>query len=153
MKKNNIINFLITVFIPLIAAILISISTMGDFSYLESLNRNIKIPPIIFSIVWTFLYILMGLWSYFYERDYANDKLTLSVYWLSLIINLLFVPILFLFHSIIYSLIDVVLLIVLITYLFFKTISRKKNYSYLLLPYILWLIVASSLVIDLLIHN
>ena len=153
MKKNNIINLLIMVFIPLIAAVLISIATIGDFSYLESLNRNIKIPPIMFSVVWTILYILMGLWSYFYERDYANDKLTLSIYWLSLIINLLFVPILFLYHSIICALMDVILLLVLIIYLFFKTISRKKNYSYLLLPYILWLIVAFSLMIDLLIHN
>ncbi len=153
MKKKEIINFIFVVFIPLIAGSIIALATKDDFAFIETLNRKIIIPPIVFGIVWSILYVLMGLWAYFYERDYKEDQTTLVVYWLSLIVNLLFTPILFLGHLLWPALIDVVILLIMILFLFIKTILKNKKYAYLLFPYILWLIMALTLMIDLVMHN
>lgn len=153
MKKKDIINFIFTVFIPLIAGAIIGYAVKDDYAYLETLNRKIIIPPLVFAITWSVLYVLMGLWSYYYEKDYKEDKITLTIYWLSLIINLLFAPILFMGHLLWLALFDVVLLLIMISYLFFKTITKNKKYGYFLLPYILWLLMALTLMIDLVMHN
>ena len=153
MKKKDILNFLFTILLPLIAGSIIGFVLKDDFNYLETLNRKIIIPPIVFAIVWSILYVFMGLWSYYYERDNKDDKVTLTIYWLSLIVNLLFAPLLFLGHLLIFSLIDVVILLIMILYLFIKTVLKNKAYAYYLLPYILWLIMALTLMIDLLMHN
>lgn len=141
------------VFIPLIVNSIISFTIKNDFQYIETLNRKIIIPPIVFIIVWSILYILMGLWAYFYEKDYQNDKTTLAIYWFSLIVNMLFAPILFLGHLLYLALFDVIALLIMIMYLFIKTIIKNKKYAYLLFPYCIWLIMALTLMIDLIMHN
>lgn len=153
MKKKEIINFIFMVFIPLIVNSIISFTIKNDFQYIETLNRKIIIPPIVFIIVWSILYILMGLWAYFYEKDYQNDKTTLAIYWFSLIVNMLFAPILFLGHLLYLALFDVIALLIMIMYLFIKTIIKNKKYAYLLFPYCIWLIMALTLMIDLIMHN
>lgn len=153
MKKKEIINFIFMVFIPLIVNSIISFTIKNDFQYIETLNRKIIISPIVFIIVWSILYILMGLWAYFYEKDYQNDKTTLAIYWFSLIVNMLFVPILFLGHLLYLALFDVIALLIMIMYLFIKTILKNKKYAYLLFPYCIWLIMALTLIIDLIMHN
>lgn len=152
MKKENIIRLVFNVSLPLLLSILVSLAIRNDFNYLETLNRNIVVPPIVFPIVWTILYVLMGIWAYFYEKDHEDDS-TLIVYWISLLVNLLFSFLLFSFHLIVWAFIDVIVLMIMVVYLFIKTLINKKKYAYLLIPYILWLIVAFSLMLDLLINN
>ncbi|MDX5708720.1 TspO/MBR family protein, partial [Clostridioides difficile] len=63
-------NFLINIFIPLIIGYLSSILTMiisgTDIStyYLQLTKPSFAPPAFIFPIVWTILYILMGISSY-----------------------------------------------------------------------------------------
>lgn len=152
MRKDNIIRLVFNVSLPLLLSILVSLVIRNDFAYLETLNRNIIVPPAVFPIVWTILYVLMGIWAYFYEKDHEDDS-TLIVYWLSLLVNLLFSFLLFSFHLIVWALIDIIVLMIMVVYLFVRTLINKKKYAYLLLPYILWLIVAFSLMLDLLINN
>ncbi len=150
--KKTFINIL-KVILPLILGSFIGFLTKDNFSYLDTLQRKIILPPIVFIIVWSILYVLMGLWYYFYEKDFKEDKKTIALYYFSLAINLSFTPILFIFHNIILALINVLSLLVIIMILFFKTLLKNKKYAYLLVPYILWLLLATTLVIDLLIHN
>lgn len=153
MKKKNMFNALFTIFLPIIVGSFMGLLLRNDYSYLESLNRTIILPPILFSIVWSILYILMGIYAYYYEKDYPNDNITIGVYYVSLVINILFSFILFSEHLIVLSFIDVLVLFILILYLFMKTLQKKKKFAYLLLPYILWLILALTLMLDLLIYN
>lgn len=140
------------IFVPLILSFFVFLATKEDIGYLETLQRKIVVPPIVFPIVWTILYVLMGVWNYFYEQDHPNDVAT-SIYWVSILVNMLFSFFLFTFHQILLALIDVLLLFILILYLFIKSIREKKKYAYLLVPYLLWLIVAFTLMVDLWIHN
>lgn len=153
MKKKNTIEIIFNVGLPLILSLVVWLLTKNDISYIESLNRNIKVPSFIFPIVWSILYILMGIWFYLFKKDYPLDYKNQIIYWISLFVNLLFSFLLFSFKQITLSFIDVILLLIMIIYLFLVTLIRNKKYSYLLLPYILWLFVAFTLMLDLLVNN
>lgn len=151
--KNNIFKLAFNILIPLLLSFLVFLATKNDISYLETLNRKIVLPNMVYPIVWSVLYVLMGIWIYFYEKNHPDDKKTIVVYWLSVFVNLMFSFILFSFHQIILAFFDVIVLLIMIGYLFIKNLLQKEKYAYLLLPYIVWLCLATSLMVDLIVHN
>ena len=152
MNKKEIAKIAFYVLFPLALGSIVGFLVKNDFSYLETLNRNIIIPPIVFPIAWTILYVTMGIWAYLYDRDFDDNKI-LSIYYIALLFNLLFSIVLFTLEMPILAFIDVVVLIIMIGFLFIKTLKNEKKYGFILLPYLLWLFVALSLMIDILIHN
>ncbi len=152
MRKDNVINFIFNVFTPLILGAIMGLLTKDDYSYLDSINRTIMVPNIVFPIVWSILYLLQGIWYHLYLKMENEPKID-TIYWLSILVNLLFMPLLFTFKQPILAMIDVIVLIFLIGYLFFYSLGKKYKIGYLYLPYLLWLIVAFSLMLDILIHN
>ena len=151
--KNNIFKLAFNILIPLLLSFLVFLATKNDISYLETLNRKIILPNMVYPIVWSVLYVLMGIWIYFYEKNHPDDKKTIVVYWLSVFVNLMFSFILFSFHQILLAFFDVIVLLIMIGYLFIKNLLQKEKYAYLLLPYIVWLCLATSLMVDLIVHN
>ena len=96
------------------------------------------------------LYLIIGLWYHFFAKDSTDfDK---TVYYLGLVVNLMFTPVLFYFNNIPLAFLIVVLLIIVNLYLFLKSIKKSKL-GYLLLPYVVWLCFACILMIDLLVNN
>lgn len=152
MNKKEIGKIAFYVLFPLVLGSIVGFLVKNDFSYLETLNRTIIIPPIVFPIAWTILYVTMGIWAYLYDRDFDDNKI-LSIYYIALLFNLLFSIVLFTLEMPLLAFIDVVILIIMIGYLFIKTLKNEKKYGFILLPYLLWLFVALSLMIDILIHN
>lgn len=152
MNKKEIGKIAFYVLFPLVLGSIVGFLVKNDFSYLETLNRTIIIPPIVFPIAWTILYVTMGIWAYLYDRDFDDNKI-LSIYYIALLFNLLFSIVLFTLEMPLLAFIDVVVLIIMIGYLFIKTLKNEKKYGFILLPYLLWLFVALSLIIDILIHN
>lgn len=151
--KNNIFKLAFNILIPLLLSFLVFLATKNDISYLETLNRKIVLPNIVYPIVWSVLYVLMGIWIYFYEKNHPDDNKTIVVYWISVFVNLMFSFILFSFHQILLAFFDVIVLLIMIGYLFIKNLLQKEKYAYLLLPYIVWLCLATSLMVDLIVHN
>ncbi len=152
MKRKEIIKLVISILIPLVLGTIVGLVSQ-DNEYIESLERHIIIPNWVFPVVWSILYILMGTWAYFYERDNEEDNLTIYLYYSSLIVNLLFSPILFLAKNLVLALVDVIILIGLVGYLFYKSFIVNKRISYLLIPYLVWLMFALILMIDLVSSN
>lgn len=152
MNKKEIGKIAFYVLFPLVLGSIVGFLVKNDFSYLETLNRTIIIPPIVFQIAWTILYVTMGIWAYLYDRDFDDNKI-LSIYYIALLFNLLFSIVLFTLEMPLLAFIDVVVLIIMIGFLFIKTLKNEKKYGFILLPYLLWLFVALSLMIDILIHN
>ncbi len=140
------------ILIPLFLGVVISLIYKDNFNFINSLNRTIKVPSITFPIVWSILYLLNGIFYYFLKKD-RDVKEIIKLFWISLFINLLFVPIFFGLNNLVISFIDIIVLLLIVIYLFVKLLVKKKKYSYLLVPYILWLIIALSLSLDLLINN
>ena len=81
--KKNILELIKYLLIPLVGGFIIGVIS-------NTTNYNLIIPSIIFPIIWTILYTLMGISSYLVKRDGGNLKL----YYLQLIINFLW-PLIF----------------------------------------------------------
>lgn len=136
----------ICIALPLIICALSALLTRGSMQTFEMINKPPLSPPgWIFPIVWTILYVLMGISFYLVViSDQPNDK-TLSVYFLQLAFNF-FWPILFFnLHWYLISFIWLVVLwfLILITIVMFYKISKPA--AYLLIPYFLWVTFAGYL--------
>ncbi len=150
MKKINISELLFHVLFPILIGGAIGLLFKDYTSYIESLDRLIKVPALLFPIVWSILYSLIGIWYHFYEKEAArNNKI---LYYVLLILNFLFTPVLFYFENIVLALIITILLFIGNLYLFINSLRHTKL-AYLLLPYLLWLVFACVLMTDLLINN
>lgn len=127
---------LLYVFIPLVLGAFIGLLTSGGTS-----NYDSFVPGWIFPVVWTILYILMGLSSYL-VRD--NEKL-INIYKLNLFVNLTWPLLFFLFNFRVLAFFWLLLLIVIVGIMIYEFYKENKLASYLLIPYFLWLLFAAIL--------
>jgi tryptophan-rich sensory protein len=115
----------------------------------QLLNKPPLTPPsILFPIVWTILYTLMGIASYFVltSKENANDISTaLTAYGLQLFLNILWPIFFFGFDLYLFSFFVIVVLWLFIvrTIRLFYNISKIS--AYLLIPYLIWVTFAAYL--------
>ena len=146
MKKINIKQLLfyviITIAIGSAPALFINI---GD-AY-KSLEKPPLSPPgIVFPIVWTILFILMGISIYRIVRtdNFGVDSLK-KLYFVQLIVNAFWTPIFFGLELFGFAFIWLILLLILVVIMTVKFHYIDKVSAYLLIPYIIWLIFAGYL--------
>lgn len=112
----------------------------------ETIQKPVLSPPgWLFPIVWTVLYILMGIASYLVLTTESSQRVTLFIYKIQLFFNFIW-PIIF-FNLRLYLLafiwlIILWLLILITAILFYKT---NKLAGYLMLPYLIWVTFAGYL--------
>lgn len=150
MKHVEIKDLVIDILVPVASGTIVGIVFKDYTSSIETFERNIVIPPIVFPIAWSIIYILMGIWYYFFGME-ANTKQKIF-YYVLLGINLLFTPVLFYFKNISLALLITFVLLIGNMYLFISYLKKERK-SFILLPYVLWLIFANVLMIDLFINN
>lgn len=144
-------NFIICVLIPLIVGFLsgsvsdIISGASNAVSYSELLKPGFFPPAIVFPIVWTVLYTLMGISAYLiYKKGYNSLKVRDAsfYYWLQLVLNFIW-SILFLGFKLRFTaLIDLGLLIIIVIIMIIKFAKVKKRAAYMNLPYVAWLFYA-----------
>ena len=150
MKRIEIKDLVINILIPVASGTLVGLIFKDYTSSIEEFDRSIVVPPIIFPIVWSVLYILMGVWFYFFGMEASTKQ---KIYYYALLgVNLLFTPVLFYFKNITFSLVITLILLIGNSYLFITYLKKDKK-SYILLPYLIWLVVANILMLDLFINN
>ena len=113
----------------------------------NNLNKPPLSPPgILFPIVWTILFILMGVSIYRIVRtnDFGVDSLKI-LYFVQLIVNALWTPIFFGLNAYLFAFIWLILLLILVIIMTIKFYYLDKTSAYLLIPYIIWLIFAGYL--------
>lgn len=127
---------IIFILVPLLLGTLVGIITTP--------NSNIDpiIPSWIFPVVWTILYILMGISSYLVYRD-SNE--IPKIYLIQLGANLLWPFIFFKFKLLTVAYIWILLLILLVIIMIKEFLERNKLAGYLQIPYLIWLCIASFL--------
>lgn len=136
MKKIDIKKLLFYILIPLISGAIVGIITSGDMK-----SYNGFVPGWIFPVVWSILYILMGISSYLVRED--DDAL--NIYKVNLVVNLAWSFIFFTFNMKILAFLWIILLIVIVCYMIYKFFKVKKIAAYLQIPYLIWLLFASFL--------
>lgn len=143
----------ISIFIPLILGSIVGFLIKDSFSFYQTLTKPFFAPPNwIFPVVWTILYLLMGI-SYYMVRKKDESNLVRQIYYLQLFFNLLWPIVFFIFEQLLLSSIWIVcldILIVIMIYLFNKV---DKLASYLQIPYLVWTLFATILNISIFILN
>lgn len=140
---------IICILIPLAVGGLSAFLTMDGMKSFESINQPPLTPPgWLFPIVWTVLFVLMGVASYLVytsgdERRAVQRALT--VYSVQLALNFLWPILFFNMKAYLFAFILLLLLIAAIwlTLVLFKRI--RKPAGYLILPYLIWTLFAGYL--------
>lgn len=134
-----------TIAIPLGLGILISFLLRKSFQYDNLIQPNLAPPAILFPIVWTILYTLMGVSYGILTVKQLVDEEVNRMYYAQLIVNLVW-PILF--FGLEYRLLAFVtiLLLDILVVLMIVTFYRKNQLAGLLqVPYLIWLLFATYL--------
>ncbi|WP_455538612.1 TspO/MBR family protein [Terrisporobacter sp.] len=146
--------YIFSVLIPLLIGYLSNvlakvISGVDTPTYYQELIKPEFAPPgIVFPIVWTILFILMGTSSYIILSQKKNELKTkdaMFYYWLQLALNFLWSLLFFGFQLRLTALIDLIFLLVFVLIMVYKFYKIKPLAAYLNIPYILWLIYAGIL--------
>lgn len=135
MKKIN-YEKLLYIFGPLILGGIVGFITSSSMKDFDG-----PIPSWIFPVVWSVLYILMGISSYL-VRD---DKKLIRLYIIQLVVNLLWSFIFFSFNLKTLAFFWILSLIVLVGIMMYEFYQKNKTSAYLLIPYIIWLVIAAFL--------
>lgn len=155
--KNSKLKLLIFIAIPLVIGGLAALISGGGMDTFDKMAKPPLSPPgWLFPVVWTILYILMGIASFLVYTSSApkkSKKNALILYAIQLFVNFLW-PILFFALQMCTAaavLIVILWLLVLANLLYFYKI--KQATGYLLIPYLLWVTFATYLNIAICVIN
>lgn len=141
MKKIKNIWYL---FGPLILGLIISFLIKDSIDYNYLVQPKFAPPSWLFGVVWTILYLLMGISYYLYKRD-LNDTSIGNVYYTQLILNLMWPIIFFNLKMRLVGTIDIILLDIAVMYMIYRFFKEKKISAYLNMPYLIWILFATYL--------
>jgi|TARA_B110000881_G_scaffold220659_1_gene246577 tryptophan-rich sensory protein len=118
-----------------------------------TLNQAPWTPPgIVFGIAWTTIMVLFSIYLGILFQD-ENTKKNKILYGIQIILNVSWNFLFFNQHLVLLALINILFLTAIVFYFFFKGSKKTTKIKYLLLPYMIWLYIAISLNLYILIHN
>ena len=140
---------LICVAIPLAVGGLAGLLSRGGMEVFASLEKPPLSPPgWLFPVVWTVLYVLMGIASYLVFTSGADRKTVgsaLRVYGVQLVVNFLWPIFFFNFGWYLFCFIWLLLLLLLILITFARFWKISIPAACLLIPYLIWVVFAGYL--------
>ena len=138
-------NYALSIIIPLALGGIVGFLISGSMDY-DTLNQPPLSPPsLLFPIVWTLLYVLMGV-SFGILRDkHLNDSNVKLIYYIQLIVNLLWPIAFFVLKWRLFAFIWILILDALVVLMIFTFYKRNKTAALLQLPYLAWVLFASYL--------
>lgn len=142
---NQIGIYLKSILVPVIVGGIVGliISPVMDYNSLQ--QPPLAPPSIVFPIVWTILYTLMGVsYGRLKSKNLTNQEID-SIYYLQLAINALWSIFFFVFKWRLFSFFWIILLAVLVFVMIIRFYSKNKLSGLLQIPYLLWVLFASYL--------
>lgn len=160
MKKIDYKKLIICLLIPQLAGLLGSIANITSLdSWYLSLNKPSFNPPNwIFGPVWTILFLLMGISLYliWQKKGLFNKKqwqFSIKIFSIQLGLNILWSYLFFFFRNPLAGFLEIILLWVFILLNIIYFYKLNKTAGLLLLPYLLWVSLATFLNFNLWILN
>lgn len=140
-------------FFPIVIGGIVSFLIKDSIDYTSLIKPMLSPPKVIFPIMWSIIYLLMGLSYYLYKKDYDDVGIIDIVYYIQLFVNALWALIFFLWKARLVAVIWIIildLLVILLIYLFWV---KKKISAYINIPYLVWILFATYLTIGIYILN
>ena len=151
--QSNFLKNIFYLFLPLVSGSIIGL-IMSNFIDYGSLVKPLLAPPgFLFPIIWSIIYLLLGISYYLYKSQNKNNKLLDVIYYSSLIVNLFWSIFFFILKWRLFTIFWTILLLTLVIYLLYLFFREYKPSFYLNIPYLLWLIFATYLTIGVYILN
>lgn len=142
---NKIIIYIKAILLPVLVGALVGIITSGSMDYNMLQKPPLAPPGAVFPIVWTILYILMGVSYGILKVNNQTDEEIDWIYYIQLAINALWSIIFFNFKWRLFAFVWIILLAVAIISMIRKFLKKNKISGLLQIPYILWVIFAAYL--------
>ena len=134
-----------SILIPLLIGGLVGLVTSNYIDYNNLIQPSFAPPSILFPIVWTILYTLMGVsYGILKSNSLTNEKIN-TIYYLQLFVNALWSFFFFVFEWRLFSFFWILLLIVLVVLMIKEFYAKNKVAGLLQIPYLLWISFASVL--------
>ena len=134
-----------TIALPLLSGAAIGLLTSGSMDFDMLKKPPLSPPAILFPIVWTILYVLMGV-SYGLVKDRSTPDSTDSlVYYLQLGVNLLWPVAFFVLKWRLFAVFGLLLLDALVIIMALRFCRKDKTAGRLQIPYTIWVLFATYL--------
>ena len=145
--KEKLKTYIISIVIPLIVGGLSAMFTFSNMNIYDEINKPFLSPPgVVFPIVWTILYILMGISSAMIKLSNSENKAdALIIYRFSLLINFFWSIIFFNMRAYNFAFVWLIALWLFVLYTIIKYSKINKTAAILQIPYLLWLTFAGYL--------
>jgi benzodiazapine receptor len=120
------------------------------------LHRSSLTPPnYVFGIVWTILYAMIGLsgWLIWCQRSFPGLQQIKNLYLILLLLNWSWTPLFFYYHLTGYALAVLVLMDIGVSSMIYLSYTRLKLVAQLMVPYLLWILLATYLNFYIWYHN
>ena len=139
--------------LPIVGGVLVGLIISGYMNYGDMVKPPLSPPSYIFPIVWTILYILMGISYFIATKDKENDKDLNQIYILQLLVNFFWPIIFFVLGMYFTAFLWIILLIILVIVMIKELLKNNKISGYLQILYFIWLLFATYLNIGIFLLN
>ena len=142
---NKVTTYIKSILLPVLVGVIIGLITSKFMNNDELIQPTLTPPVILFPIVWTILYALMGVSYGILKTNNMVDSKVSSIYYLQLAVNALWSIIFFVFKWRLFAYIWIILLAVLVIIMIKRFYTKNKISGLLQIPYLLWIVFASYL--------
>ena len=155
MFKNKILSFVLFFFSTYSASVIGGLATIGFkepwYSLLDKPSFNP--PDWVFGPIWTTLYLMMtiAIWKFWHSKD--RNMNTVYIYFIHLLVNASWSVVFFALHQIFLALVVIIVILLLVLWLIKLYYPINKLSSFLMVPYLAWLVFAFILNLNILLLN
>lgn len=133
------------ILIPVVVGGIVGLIISSSIDYNSLKQPPLSPPSILFPIVWSILYILMGISYGILDSNLLVDSGINSIYYLQLFVNALWSIFFFVFKWRFFSFLWILLLLDLVVIMIVRFYRKNKTSGLLQIPYLLWILFATYL--------
>lgn len=137
--------YLKSILIPVIVGAIVGFITSSFINYNSLVQPPLAPPSILFPIVWSILYVLMGVSYGILESNSLVDSDINFIYYLQLFVNALWSIFFFVLKWRFFAFLWILLLLILVIIMIIRFYRKNKVAGLLQIPYLLWVAFATYL--------